>query len=1095
MKRKLRSLLMVLSCLPFLASAQAVDTNSTVTWVFDTGAEGQTATFTEGTADYFSLDFVTLGSNLFYKAPRTSNSVNFTQFQPYGQTSYDATNKVGFCVRPKTGLTFTPTAVSFDSQRFGTGSGLISVRWLSPDGTQTIIEEEFKPARDNESTVTSKSYDLTSMSIPASEGECCLEIYIYDLGDTKQIGLANIVVTGQLSGTVIEVPSYTLSTSASPEEAGEVSVYPVGTEFDEGTEVNLTASKNFGYNFSHWADENDETVSTDNPFTFSMDSNMVLKAVYETLNTYALNLTVEGGANDYMITISPEGTMVDEQRLYEEGTTVSLSAMDNPILTFTNWGGGETSADYSVTMTDNMNVTAVYSAVDYVVGWDFYTSNNGGRSADFYSNTDNEASALVLRNANGDITTWLDKSEEGAGGYEGAPAAVNWAAIADNYYYQASVNAKDFTDLAIEAQLLVNYNAYSKYFVEYSLDGTTFTTVDTFNILARKVWYQENCTLPEEADHAEVLYIRWIPDYTSDLIGTESDRDGIAISGIYITGQAEIYDDGTAPVLVASVPAEGATNASATGKIVLSFDEKVQVTEGTVATLGEKELTPTVFGKSITFSYTSLDYNTAYTFTLPASTVSDLSGNTLTDAITIQFNTMNRPVVSKQLFDFIVGVDGDFSDALDAAQAASSTGKRFYIFFPDGEYNIGEDTGDDNQMTTISLSNVSYVGESSDSVIVFNESTQESISSTATMNFTSSTTGIYMQDISLMNKMDYRNGELKGRAAALCDAGTKSIYKNVKLLSNQDTYYTKVGRSYLETCEIHGTVDFICGGGDIFFNECLLYLEERSGNCITAPATSSDWGYVFNNCTIDGFAINDGSYRLGRPWSNEPKSIFINTTMNVLPTASAWGDPMNVVPAVFAEYNSTTASGSIIDLSTRRTTYTKDGYTVTLNPELTLAEAAQYIIENVVGQSDAWQPKLYTEQAEAPVISQTGNTLNWDDNDYVLCWGVFKNETFVEFVTTNSYDIPAVTVEGDEFTIRAANEMGGLGTSSNVVEFVDGGVAVRQVNEDATLLKKEYYTLQGVQIKTPDQAKGVIIEKSIYSNGIISTRKTIQLKL
>ena len=529
---------------------------------------------------------------------------------------------------------------------------------------------------------------------------------------------------------------------------------------------------------------------------------------------------------------------------------------------------------------------------------------NSGRVADFYSADINESSALVLRDAEGNATSWLDKSEEAAGGYEGQAAAVNWNPLASQYYYQIKFDATDFTDISVTADMLYNYNAYSIQKVEYSIDGESFTTLGTIEMTSAKTWYPGSFDLPEAADHESEVYIRWIPDYSSSVVGTSTDNDGTCISAIYVTGQAQILNDGTAPVLVSSVPAEESNSASATGKIVLTFDEKVQCTDGAFATVGEKTLTPDITGKTITFDYTGLAYNTDYTFSFAGNQVADLAGNTQTEAITINFTTMNKPTVTKKVFDFIVGVDGDFSEALDAASAAQSSGKRFYIFFPDGEYNIGELTGDGNQMTTISIPNVSYVGESADSVIVFNKAIDESINSTATIYLTSASDNIYMQDISLLNKMDYRTGNLKGRAVALWDQGNKNIFKNIKLLSNQDTYYTGTERSYLETSEIHGTVDFICGGGDIFFNECLIYLEERSGNCVTAPATGGDWGYVFNNCTIDGFPINSGGYRLGRPWSNAPKSVWINTTMKMLPTAEAWGDPMNVVPAVFAEYNS-----------------------------------------------------------------------------------------------------------------------------------------------------------------------------------------------
>lgn len=43
-----------------------------------------------------------------------------------------------------------------------------------------------------------------------------------------------------------------------------------------------------------------------------------------------------------------------------------------------------------------------------------------------------------------------------------------------------------------------------------------------------------------------------------------------------------------------------------------------------------------------------------------------------------------------------------------------------------------------------------------------------------------------------------------------------------------------------------------------------------------------------------------------------------------------WGDPMNSKPQVFAEYNSKTASGTAVNVNSRRTSYT-NGVTVILN--------------------------------------------------------------------------------------------------------------------------------------------------------------------
>jgi pectin methylesterase-like acyl-CoA thioesterase len=435
----------------------------------------------------------------------------------------------------------------------------------------------------------------------------------------------------------------------------------------------------------------------------------------------------------------------------------------------------------------------------------------------------------------------------------------------------------------------------------------------------------------------------------------------------------------------------------------------------------------------------------------------------------------------------VVGVDGNFSAAIAAATTAQSSGNRFRIFFPNGQYNIGgATTADANQMTTITLPNVSYIGQSSSGVSLYNLPTTEGIGVTATIHLTSTANNIYMQDLTLLNNYPY--AQTTGRAVALWDQGTENIYKNVNVLSNQDTYYSGSGKCYFEGGSIHGTVDFICGGGDIFFNKCLLYLENRTGNNITAPATTSNWGYVFSNCTIDGYACTNGNYSLGRPWQNSPKSVYINTIMNVLPSASGWTTMGSVVQALFAEYNSTTPSGAPVDLSSRMTTYTYNGVSTPVNPILTANQAATYTIDNVLGGTDAWQPELYTDQATIPVISGNGTAISWADNNYVSCWVIFKDGVYVTTTTTNSYAIPTSTTTGT-YTVCAANEMGGLSAVSNSYAYSYVATGINTPDSRSKIIEQRFYTVDGKKVLTLNGFKGIFIVCSIYADGHVETSK------
>jgi len=381
--------------------------------------------------------------------------------------------------------------------------------------------------------------------------------------------------------------------------------------------------------------------------------------------------------------------------------------------------------------------------------------------------------------------------------------------------------------------------------------------------------------------------------------------------------------------------------------------------------------------------------------------------------------------VTKKAFDFIVGVNGDFKAAMSAAAKSASASNRFVIFFPNGQYNIGSLTGDGNQMTTFPTAYVSFIGQSKDSVVIYNKSTEEAISTTATLYFKGANS-LYMQDLTVQNKGT--TGTSAYRHVVICEESSNVIYKNVKLLGTQDTYYSKGTKTYWENGEIHGTTDFICGRGDVFFNKCLIWTDKAAP--ITAPDGNGDYGYVFSNCTINGSV---SGFTLGRAWKDKAKCVYLNTTMIKEPVATGWADPINELSTMLlAEYNSMNASGGKIDLSKRKTTfvYTKNGATITATSSkavLSASDAAGYTTDNIFG---SWKPANLTVQQVAPVVSKSGSTLKWDDNTDALCWVVFKDGKYFKCVTTPTVDVASGS---GMYIVKAANAMGGLGAASNAV--------------------------------------------------------------
>lgn len=1112
-----------------VANAQTYQNEeASVSWPFND--DNYATQYTKSPENGFSLVSVNTGDLKYsLKTSQTTKDKDGNKMVMAGFGPVGTTEAVEWIVKPSKGLTFTPTSISTYVNRFGTDAenGVTVTAKLS-DGTSVDLGN-FTALRDNKTTADdrySKNENLTNhiviqltaeqqAQLTSAEGftlSCTVGV-----GSTKQQGFADVHINGLLKGTVQQVEQYTLSAAVSTVGAGTVKVSPAGTVFDAETSITVTATKNFGYKFVNWTDANNQVVSTDEAYTFSISTNTALKANFEKINTYALDYKVEGGAKDYMVSATPAPTVVNGKNMYEEGTEVTLTASSNDILTFTNWNDGETGAERKIKMNVDQSYTAAYSAKDFIAGWDFYKSAREGRTADFAAE-DNDVDQLILRDADGNTYAWLDKSNS-AGGYEGKNAAVNWTSkktkALGETYWQTKVNATAFTDIKVKSSMLYNYNAYETYNVEYSLNGTNWTKVGAIKMPGAKAWTDGEFTLPSDANNKAEVYIRWIADKTSSIKGATGDNDGISITNIYITGTAQLVNDGKAPVLVSTIPAEGATNASANGKIVLTFDEKVKLTDNAAATLGTAKIEGTVSGKTITFAYKGLNYATAYTFKLAAGSVADLTDNATDQAIVLNFTTKTKPAVTKALYDFIVPTDGDFKAALDAAAKRTDTSKRFRIFIKQGDYKIPADekskvTGSDgksyaNPTTYMNTPNVSIIGESMDNTSLTNTvpnsgqsaNVLEGIGKGDVLCLQMGATNTYFQDLKMYSSM----GDAKGRDIVLNDQSNKTICKNVNLWAYQDTYVSnnQNGKFYFEDGILRGRTDYLCGKGDVYYNNVELWICEKGGY-LAVPSQPKKYGYIFKDCTIkDATAAKDlnGNYTLGRPWGKgTPIALYIDTKMEAIPSAAGWNEMSGGYPKRFAEYNSYTSTGSVVDLKDRKKVYdaydSKDGdnYVNRRNetagdPILTAEEAATYTIETVMGQDDDWDPTAATEQASAPNnVKLNGTTLAWDNNDYALLWAVCKNGKVVDFTIKPTYLVDDASAT---WSVRAANEMGGLSEATAAV--LSTGIYNIASATDAAVIKTAIFAADGTQLS--NLQKGINIVVKTLADGSKKTSKVI----
>ena len=148
------------------------------------------------------------------------------------------------------------------------------------------------------------------------------------------------------------VNSYTLSVTS--EEGGSVSTE--GGEYEEGTEVTITATPDEGYRFTGWSDD-----STEESITITLNSDTSLTANFELIPVYTLTVTAGDGGS-----ISGSGE-------YEEGTEVTITATANEGFEFEGWEGDD-SDENSITISVNSNISlsAVFSRMNPI-----YLDSNG----------------------------------------------------------------------------------------------------------------------------------------------------------------------------------------------------------------------------------------------------------------------------------------------------------------------------------------------------------------------------------------------------------------------------------------------------------------------------------------------------------------------------------------------------------------------------------------------------------------------------------------------------------------------------------------------------------------------------------------------
>ena len=295
-----------------------------------------------------------------------------------------------------------------------------------------------------------------------------------------------------------------------------------------GTKVTLTAVKNFGYKFVKWVDASGATLSEEATYTFDLNEDATVLAVFAAIPTYTLTINCVGGGSYTVSDAGKDGAY----EVYEEGTELMIATVTNLVTEFVMGTevGGEMyfTPEFPIVMNKDMNITLEFAQKDYICGWDdFYSGASNSRLADYvskdYTLAEDGSNTPILEmyytaipgaphggwwNRDGKGLIWINVNVDGDQNQHGKDSTKYYKD--QGYYLQTAVSTKDYkSDITFHVTLSRCYRCYHEYFVQYSYNGMSWETADTLVLNTSDTDY--TTVLPQTAEQ-EMVYVRLYPN-------------------------------------------------------------------------------------------------------------------------------------------------------------------------------------------------------------------------------------------------------------------------------------------------------------------------------------------------------------------------------------------------------------------------------------------------------------------------------------------------------------------------------------------------------------------------------------------------------
>lgn len=279
---------------------------------------------------------------------------------------------------------------------------------------------------------------------------------------------------------------------------------------------------------------------------------------------------------------------------------------------------------------------------------------------------------------------------------------------------------------------------------------------------------------------------------------------------------------------------------------------------------------------------------------------------------------------------------GDYSTIQQAVDASRS--------FPDQRITIFVKNGFYKEKIVVPACNnrLSIIGEDAEKTIITWDDHFNKINRGRNSTFYTYTLLVIADDFYAENLTIENSAGPVGQALALYVKGDRCVFRNCRILGNQDTLYTDGlnSRQYFDGCYIEGTTDFIFGAATVLFTSCTIHSKRDSYITAVSTPQGKQYGYVFMNCKLTASDEAKKVY-LGRPWRDYARVVFIKCELgaHIVPAGwSNWQGTARDKTAYYAEFQNT---GPGADISNR----------VEWSHQLTKKEAKKYTLTNILSPS------------------------------------------------------------------------------------------------------------------------------------------------